>query len=154
MNPAICSHRGLMASQKGAVLAISEIPLFSALKSRLGWLQARQSVLAENVANANVPGYRASDIDAFELPGATRVAKPGRVGPVLTNPMHIAGSPQGSAAWGDHDADTFEITPSGNTVVLEEEMMKVAETQLDYQMAAGLYARGVGLLKTALGRRA
>ncbi len=135
-------------------MSFTDIPLFSALKSKMSWLQSRQTVLAENVANADTPGYRANDIEIFVLPEANGVAAPPRILPVLTSPMHIAGSGGSAAPWGNDETDTFEITPSGNSVVLEEEMMKVAETQLDYQMATGLYSRGIGLLKTAIGRRA
>ena len=46
-----------------------------------------------------------------------------------------------------------ETTPAGNSVVLEEQMIKVAETQTDYQMVTGLYSKSLGLLRTALGPR-
>jgi flagellar basal-body rod protein FlgB len=32
-------------------------------------------------------------------------------------------------------------------------MMKVAQTQMDHQTATSLYARGLGMIKTALGKR-
>ena len=47
---------------------------------------------------------------------------------------------------------TFETTPDGNSVVLEDEMMKVAETQQDYQLATMLYGKSLGLLKMAVGK--
>jgi flagellar basal-body rod protein FlgB len=133
---------------------IDQIPLFSVLKSKMSWLQTRQSVLAENVANADTPDYRANSLAAFELPDSTRLAGPVRLSPVSTNRAHMAGFTSAGEQWGADDMDTFEIKPSGNSVVIEEEMMKVAETQIDYQMAAGLYARSIGILKTALGRNA
>jgi flagellar basal-body rod protein FlgB len=142
-----------MASRKGATVAIADMPIFSALKSKMSWLQSRQTILAENVANADTPGYTSNEIEGFSLPGATTVRGPRPVAPMLTNPMHIAGTFSEDSSWNVDDTDTFEITPTGNSVVVEEEMMKVAETQLDYQMATGLYSRGLGLLKTALGRR-
>ena len=46
----------------------------------------------------------------------------------------------------------FETKPSGNAVVLEEEMMKVAQTQMDHQTVTSLYARGLAMLKTAIGK--
>jgi len=135
-------------------VSITQIPLFSVLKSRMSWLQTRQTVLAENVANADTPDYRANSIEAFTLPDDTRAPRPGRVTLAATNAAHIAGLPGSQAPWAVDHGDTFEVEPSGNTVVVEEEMMKVAETQLDYQMATGLYARSIGILKTALGRTA
>ena len=47
----------------------------------------------------------------------------------------------------------FETTPSGNGVNLEDEMMKVAQNNQDYQLAATLYQKSLGLMKTAIGRR-
>jgi flagellar basal-body rod protein FlgB len=47
----------------------------------------------------------------------------------------------------------FEVRPTGNAVNLEDEMLKVAANQMDYQAATALYARGLGLIKTALGKR-
>ncbi|WP_436637795.1 flagellar basal body protein [Microbaculum sp. FT89] len=135
-------------------MSIAELPIFSALKSKMSWLQARQTILAANVANADTPGYRANDVETFVVPGVNRVPTPGRIAPVATHSLHLAGFAGSASPWGQDDKDTFEVTPSRNSVVLEEEMMKIAETQLDYQMATGLYARGIGLLKTALGRRA
>ena len=38
-------------------------------------------------------------------------------------------------------------------VSLEDEMMKVASNQMDYQAATTLYSRSLGLVKTALGKR-
>jgi flagellar basal-body rod protein FlgB len=136
------------------MVSITDIPLFSALKSKMSWLQARQTMLAENVANADTPGFRAHTIEAFSLPEPNRTGAPAHVSPFRTSPMHLAGMTESTSPWDSDDTETYEIKPSGNSVVLEEEMMRVAETQLDYQMATGLYSRGIGLLKTALGRRA
>jgi flagellar basal-body rod protein FlgB len=47
----------------------------------------------------------------------------------------------------------FESRPSGSTVVLEDEMMKVAANQMDYQAASSLYTKSLGLIKIAIGKR-
>ena len=47
----------------------------------------------------------------------------------------------------------FEARPSGNAVSLEDEMLKVANNQMDYQAATALYTRGLGMLRTAFGKR-
>jgi flagellar basal-body rod protein FlgB len=49
-------------------------------------------------------------------------------------------------------AKRFEVTPNGNGVNLEDEMMKVAQNQADYQLAASLYSKGLGLMKIAIGK--
>lgn len=135
-------------------MALSDIALFGALKTRMTWLQTRQTLLAENVANADTPGYAARDLKPMPAPqrpgeGMAAAAVPARThASHLTLDAGIDGRPR------PVEARSFEISPSGNAVALEEEMMKVAETQLDYQLATGLYGRGIGILKTALGRRA
>ena len=67
-----------------------------------------------------------------------------------TDPRHIATS-SGAAQFTERRGG-YETRPSGNAVNLEDEMMKVAANQMDYQMATTLYSRGLGLIKTALGR--
>jgi flagellar basal-body rod protein FlgB len=48
--------------------------------------------------------------------------------------------------------DGYEVTPDGNGVVLEEQMMKLSQNQMDYQVATSLYQRSIAILKTAVGR--
>ena len=43
-------------------MAISDLPIFSMLRTRMNWHQERQRLLAENVANADTPGYRPRDL--------------------------------------------------------------------------------------------
>jgi flagellar basal-body rod protein FlgB len=120
------------------------LPVISDLKTKLHWLQERQKLLAENVANADTPGYKPKDLrDVSEsFDSMTRLA--------TTSGMHLSDD-SGSA--GTRGAERFETVPSGNAVTLEDEMMKVAETQGDYQAAAELYGRSLSLLKIAVGRK-
>ena len=65
---------------------------------------------------------------------------------------HIAGLGGGSS-FGTDNKGTYEVRPGGTAVNLEDEMMKVASNQMDYQAATALYSRSLGLIKTALGKR-
>jgi flagellar basal-body rod protein FlgB len=47
--------------------------------------------------------------------------------------------------------NSFEITPTGGTVVVEEQMMKVAQNATDYQMTTSLYNKIGNMYKVALG---
>ncbi|NLH83603.1 MAG: flagellar basal body rod protein FlgB [Phyllobacteriaceae bacterium] len=137
-------------------MAIGDLGLMDALKTRMQWHQARQRVIAENVANADTPHYRAKDLAEPTLPPAVAAATSGRmrapaVSLAVTEPGHIGGAGKGNFA-GTRKGD-FEVTPSGNAVDLEEQMTKSAENQLDYQTAATLYQQSLGLLRTALGRK-
>jgi len=46
---------------------LNGIPLFSLISGRMSWLSARQSVLAENVANGDTPNYAARDIKPLDF---------------------------------------------------------------------------------------
>jgi flagellar basal-body rod protein FlgB len=135
-------------------MAITDIPMLSMLRTRLQWSQERQRVLAENVANADTPHYRARDLVSpkFETPA------PGATGPLTTVPLartdsgHMPGSGQTGSGFRSERGSNYEVRPSGNSVNLEQEMMKVAANQMDYQSVAALYTRSLSLIKTALGK--
>jgi flagellar basal-body rod protein FlgB len=111
-------------------MAITDIPIFNMLRTRLDWSQQRQKVLAENVANADTPNYRARDLQPlkFELPGEASGVLP--VSLAQTEPGHIAGPGGGSQF--RTASDHYEVGPTGNAVSLEDEMMKVAANQMDF----------------------
>ena len=137
------------------LLQFGDLKLVGFLKAKMQWHQARQRVLAENVANADTPGYRAGDLEPLRFaPQLRTTAAPG-VSAVTTHASHVtAALPGASAGFETKKADGWEITPEGNAVVLEEQMIKVTENQFDYRLASTLYSRSLGLLKTALGRNA
>jgi flagellar basal-body rod protein FlgB len=130
-------------------MPISEIPIFSMLKTKLHWSQERQRLLAENVANADTPEFKPSDLAPPKFD-----ARPSGVAPLTllrTSPAHLA-SADSAAAFDLQPGRDFEIVPTGNAVSLEDEMMKVAANQMDFQAATTLYTRGLGLIKTAIGK--
>ncbi|NNM71641.1 flagellar basal body rod protein FlgB [Enterovirga aerilata] len=129
-------------------MAITDLPLVSMLKSKLHWHQARQKVLAENVANANTPGFKPMDL---KEPGLA-AALGGTLPLERTSPLHI-GFGDASGAVEAAKAARFETRPSGNAVSLEDEMLKVASNQSDYQLATSLYQKSLSMLRTAVGGR-
>ncbi|WP_181702291.1 flagellar basal body rod protein FlgB [Chthonobacter albigriseus] len=135
-------------------MGISDVGIVRAFKEKLRFHEQRQKVLAENIANASTPGYTGRDVKA---PDFFRVAAEMRpdpnVLPVRTDAQHIPGRPLvAGGAFKDGKVAGYEITPDGNAVVLEEQMMKVSNNQMDYQVATSLYQRSLGLLRTAIGR--
>jgi flagellar basal-body rod protein FlgB len=136
-------------------MAIADIPILSMLRTRLDWAQARQRVLAENVANSDTPKYRAHDIAPLKFE-ETSLASRGTVSAVSltrTADSHLAGVGLSQSPYRSTNARDFEVRPAGNAVNLEEEMMKVAANQMDFQTATALYTRSLNLIKTALGKR-
>jgi flagellar basal-body rod protein FlgB len=135
-------------------MPITDIPLLSMLRTRLQWSQERQRVLAENVANADTPDYRARDLKPlkFEAPTALAAAPVAPVALERTEHGHIAGLGGAASAFHVQNDSKYETHPTGNAVNLEQEMMKVAGNQMDYQAVTALYSRSLNLIKTALGK--
>jgi flagellar basal-body rod protein FlgB len=131
-------------------MAVTELPLIAMLKTRLHWHQTRQKLLAENVANADTPGFQPRELRAPSFtPAGTAAARAVAVERTNAGHMTLAAARAGEEAM---RARPFETTPSGNAVNLEEEMMKVAQNQSDYQLAASLYQKSLQMLRTAVGR--
>jgi flagellar basal-body rod protein FlgB len=124
----------------------------SMLKTRMHWHQTRQKLLAENVANADTPGFQPKDLRVPSFAPTGEVTG-GALSVERTDPLHLA-STSSRTGEDQHQARRFEVTPSGNAVNLEDEMLKVAQNQSDYQLAASLYTKSMQMLRTAVGRRA
>jgi len=112
---------------------------------RLAWLEQRQRVLSQNVANADTPQYRARDITPFD-----RVMRGTASTLARTDTAHL--HPAGGALRPRPDRATTERTPNGNGVALDEQALKVADTDGAHALATGLHRRYLGLFRTALGR--
>jgi len=130
-----------------------ELPVFTALSEKMRWHEARQKLLAENVANAETPNYRGRDLREFDFAEHMANQPLGGVSTSVTNVRHIAAAgSSGDGGFSASQANSFEITPEGNQVSLEDEMLKVTANGMDYQAATSLYTRSMKVLRTALGR--
>jgi flagellar basal-body rod protein FlgB len=130
-------------------MAIVDIPILSMLRTRMDWGQQRQRVLSENVANADTPQFRPRDLAQPTFDSKAN-AHPVRL--ATTETGHLPGIGAAGETFRSVTQGKYDTLPTGNAVNLEEEMMKVAANQMDYQAAASLYSRSLSLLKTAIGR--
>ena len=129
---------------------LPDMPLFSMLRDRMTWLHQRQDLLSQNVANADTPGYVARDLKPLNFEDAMRNTTSG--GSLnTTNARHIALSSSTSSAFEDRAAPDTESSPNGNAVSLEMEIIKVSDTQAQFQAASNLYAKAMTMMKTAIG---
>lgn len=128
------------------------IPLFQMMQQKLQYHGARQALLAKNVANLDTPGYRAQDMKSPDFEAMlSRQASAGSV--ATTNHMHIRpGMENGAAGKVILRGNTYELNPIGNNVVVEEEMMRVAENQSEYQKVLGIYRKSLEMFRIALGK--
>jgi flagellar basal-body rod protein FlgB len=129
---------------------LSKIPFFDLINKRLSWLAQRQDLLAQNVANGDTPGYKARDLKEPSFAELVR-GTGGTVRPVATQPAHFGANEQGPR-WAAIDDKSSAPTINGNSVDMENELIKVSKTGIDYQFAINLYRKQIGMIKTALGR--
>jgi len=122
---------------------VSQIPLFALADKRLAWVTSRQAVLAQNIANADTAGFHARDLAPF----ASLLAAPG-VSLAATAPGHFAGTGSSAAA---PVAVPGERSPDGNTVALDKELAKVADTDMAHEFAVGVTKSYLGMFRTSIG---
>lgn len=127
------------------------LKLIDALAMRMRDLQERQVVIAQNIANADTPGYRTREVkspDFQALVGESdrSIAKPTvRLSSTL---RHMSGKSTATMT----SVSSQEEKPNGNNVNLEDQVLAMGQVQADYQAATSLYRKSMGLLKIALGR--
>lgn len=129
-------------------MSFGDIALLQMIKGKLGYVNTRQRVISENVANADTPGYAPRDLTPFTFEAALRPQL--GAGLARTNAAHMTGA--GSVTDG-----TFKIqaTPDsetrldGNQVVLEEQMAKMSDARSDYEAAIDCYQSTMTMLATA-----
>ena len=129
---------------------LSGMTLFGASAARLGWLNQRHAVLAQNVANSDTPGYQPFDLKALNFKAALRHERPG-LDMARTDEVHVASAKPTLNHRAAREREPYEVSLSGNAVILEEQMMKINETAMDQRLATEIYRKYVGIVRIALG---
>jgi flagellar basal-body rod protein FlgB len=131
--------------------AVSPLGLSDMLTVKMEYDGERQKILAQNLASIDTPGYKAQELVPLDF-GNVLKAQTQQVSMAVTNGLHMTGGlPYTQHFRSTAQRNTFERTPTGGTVVLEEQMMKVSENATDYTMTTDLYAKISNLFKEALG---
>lgn len=132
---------------------LNQVGVLKMLGRKMGWLGQRQAVLTENVANADTPHYKPRDVTAFDFKAA--LGQNRRLEPTRTSSTHMqltqANAGPGKA---ERERHPYETKMDGNSVVIEEQMLKISQTATDYNAATSLYRKNVALLRSAIGRGA
>ncbi|TCL01453.1 flagellar basal-body rod protein FlgB [Shimia isoporae] len=108
---------------------------------------SRQAVVAENMANADTPNYRARDITPFK---EIYRSEAGNTAMRVTREGHLGGALEARDASAFESA--YEVSPNGNSVTLEEEMLKSVEVKRQHDRALAVYKHSLGVIRTSLGR--
>jgi flagellar basal-body rod protein FlgB len=130
---------------------LSQMTLFKMARQKMSWLGQRQSVLAQNIANANTPGYRSKELEGLDFDRELKQVTPVRM--QATSGRHLTGTvtPPEHRVEKDRLRDVYEVNPDGNSVVMEEQLMKLSDNQMQYQLASNLYHKNMKMLRLALG---
>lgn len=131
-------------------MQLNQLDIFRAGKQKMRYLSERQAVLAMNIANADTEGYHARDLQtpdfASMVSPATSTIKLER-----TNIAHLEGANTGGLFKVVSRDPSSERNPNDNEVNIDEEVQKVATTQLDYNKVVSIYRKNISLYKMALG---
>ena len=130
-------------------MRLDNIPLFDAIRGRIGWLEERQRVIAQNVANADTPGFAARDLRAPDDFAHAMMQQSQGVGMMRTSTAHMAVQPQRAVNYASMTAPDSETTLDGNSVVVEEQMLRMAESRMAHDAAIGFYQKSLNMLRMA-----
>ncbi|GHA89334.1 flagellar biosynthesis protein FlgB [Algimonas arctica] len=96
----------------------------------------RHSLISQNIANADTPGYKAQDVADFSAVMESQKLSGTDAG---INPLEALDRPSVGS-------------PNGNTVSLEDELMRGSKAQQDHELAVSIYRSTLTMMKTAVGK--
>lgn len=129
-------------------MAMGNIPVLRAAQEQMNWLEQRQTVISQNMANVNTPDYKPRDLVPLSFDkvlGNMTVNVPA----VDTSRTRV-GPGSGQDFPSRQDPNIYDTTLDGNSVVIEDEMMKASETSLTYQQALATYRKYAGTMRSIL----
>ena len=133
-------------------MTTENLGLFQAMGSKMQYLEQRHRVIAQNVANSDTPGYEPRDLKPVDFSVVMKkVTKSSHVTPVTTQAGHMTPGGDIRDPQQRDQRQVYEVAPAGNAVILEEQMLKSSENNMDYNLMTTLYQKHVGLIRAALG---
>lgn len=125
-----------------------KLTIMNMARKRMDWVAERNQVLAENVANANTPKYTPKDLKPLSFKEMVQDVN-AAVKPTATHASHVV--PEVKDPFKELSTKkTFESSPDGNAVVLEEQMAKVGESKTAYETAAALFQKQMRMIRMAV----
>lgn len=137
-------------------MELTDLPVFGLVRRRMDWLNQRQTVLSQNIANADTPKYKSHDLKKFDFKEVIREHKnsSSRFAMSATNVAHISAGSASGRAQGPFKEDgrsrPYETAPDGNQIVLEEQMVKMNETQVNHSMMTELYRKQLRMFQSII----
>jgi flagellar basal-body rod protein FlgB len=128
---------------------IEGISLFQTVTNKMSYMGVRHTLLAQNVAHADTPDYKAQDLKPFSESLRTVQA----TNMMATHGRHMVAELGNTSFREEYRVEGWEVEPSGNQVSLEEQMIKSADNSRDYQLATQLMKKHAAMLKATLSTR-
>jgi len=139
-------------------MTTQDIGLFQALTAKMDYLNQRQGVIAQNVANADTPGYLPKDLTPVDFSsmlgssaGGSRVSVPS-VNVDTTDERHLGIVGSSANVNVRAQKDTYEVAPAGNAVIIEEQLINSSKNMMDYSLMLKIYQKQIGMMRMALGK--
>jgi len=135
-------------------MTAENLSLMKAMTAKMSYLDQRQKVIAQNVANADTPGYQPQDLTKVDFGVVLKDIAGGRlnINPATTNTGHMSAAGDIDSPKNREQRATYEVAPAGNAVILEEQIVKSAQTTMDFNLMTSLYQKNINMIRTAIGR--
>ncbi len=124
----------------------SSLNLLSGLTERMRFLSNRSNVIAQNIANADTPGYRAKEISPPDFEALVEHTQAMRV----NDSRHQAGYASLTSSNNRIKTSSQSASLDGNSVSIETETMKLSQTRMEYGLASTVYRKGLDMLRLAI----
>lgn len=124
---------------------VQPLYIFGLASTQARYLAIRQDAVAQNVANANTPGYKALEVAPFSA-----VYDAAGLQMATTNPNDLSPDPLDLASSSERGASPWEVTYSGNSVSLEQEMLEASEVNRNYSLNMAITTSFYKMLATSV----
>jgi len=145
-------------------MTTQNLTLLNAMVQKMDWVEERQKIIAQNIANADTPAYRPQDLTPLNFKTMladvgkkttlnSTVSGPALAGLATTNSAHLSlggASATADGAQKHEQKKTYEVAPAGNAVVLEEQVLKMNENYTEHRFITNLYQKNIDMLKLAI----
>lgn len=118
-------------------MTTQNLSLMQIAVEKMKWHEERQKVLAQNIANADTPGYKPQDIAPLDFK---------RLLESSSSKMSLSAG----QATAKNQKNPYEISPSGNAVILEEQLLKMNQNYTDHRLTTTIYQKNIDMLKNAI----
>jgi flagellar basal-body rod protein FlgB len=127
----------------------SNASIMQLMGAQMRYQSQRQVVLSQNIANIDSPGYQAQDLKPVKFEDLVQ-RQQHKLPLAATSKSHQSSTNVLAGPYRDEKTrKTYETTPQGNSVSLEEQMAKVSENNSQYQLTTNLLRKYTGMYRTA-----